>query len=50
MAERTLKGVSVAILIADRFEQVGLTEPPKALGEAGATTKIVSPKHERRRA
>jgi putative intracellular protease/amidase len=50
MAERTLKGLSVAILIADGFEQVELTEPRKALDEAGATTKIVSPKHQRRQA
>jgi putative intracellular protease/amidase len=48
MAERTLKGV--AILIADGFEQVELTEPRKAREEARATTKVVSPKHQRRRA
>jgi protease I len=33
----------VAILVAEGFEQVELTEPRKALDEAGAETKIVSP-------
>ena len=33
----------MAILVTDGFEQVELTEPRKALDEAGATTKIVSP-------
>jgi putative intracellular protease/amidase len=50
MAEDTLKGLNVAILVTDGFEQVELTEPRKALDEAGATTKIVSPKHQRVRA
>ena len=45
-----LKGLNVAILVTDGFEQVELTEPRKALDEAGATTKIVSPKHQRVRA
>ncbi|MDQ6660798.1 MAG: type 1 glutamine amidotransferase [Chloroflexota bacterium] len=34
----------VAILVTDDFEQVELAEPKKALEQAGATTKIVSPK------
>jgi protease I len=38
-----LKDVRIAILVADGFEQVELTEPRKALEEAGAKTKIVSP-------
>jgi protease I len=38
-----LKGKKVAILVADGFEQVELTEPKKALDEAGAETSIVSP-------
>jgi protease I len=42
MAKR-LEGKKVAILVADGFEQVELTEPRKALEEAGATTQIVSP-------
>jgi protease I len=42
MAEQ-LKGKKVAILVANGFEQVELTEPKRALEEAGATTAIVSP-------
>jgi protease I len=38
-----LRGLKVAILVADGFEQIELTEPKKALDEAGAETKIVSP-------
>lgn len=38
-----LEGMKIAILVADGFEQVELTEPKKALEEAGATTQIVSP-------
>lgn len=38
-----LKGIRVAILIENGFEQVEMTEPRKALEEAGAETKIVSP-------
>jgi protease I len=37
-----LKDKRVAILVADGFEQVELTEPRKALDEAGARTQIVS--------
>ena len=50
MAQDTLKGLNVAILVTDGFEQVELTEPRKALDDAGATTKIVSPKNRRVRA
>jgi len=50
MVKDTLKGLNVAILVTDGFEQVELTEPRKALDEAGATTKIVSPKRQRVRA
>ncbi|MBB3320237.1 MULTISPECIES: type 1 glutamine amidotransferase domain-containing protein [unclassified Rhizobium] len=50
MAEDTLKGLNVAILVTDGFEEVELTGPRKALDEAGATTKIVSPKHQHVRA
>jgi len=39
-----LDGKKVAILVADGFEQVEMTEPRKALQKAGAETKIVSPK------
>ncbi len=34
----------VAILVEDGFEQVELTEPRKALDNAGAQTQIISPK------
>jgi protease I len=44
MAEQTLKGLKVAILATDGFEQVELTEPRKALDQAGAETRVVSPK------
>jgi protease I len=40
----TLKGKKVAILATDGFEQVELTEPRKALDEAGATTQVIAPK------
>ena len=39
----SLSGKKVAILVADGFEQVELTEPKKALEAAGAMTEIVSP-------
>jgi protease I len=38
-----LDGKTVAILVADGFEQVEMTEPRKALDEAGAKTQIISP-------
>jgi protease I len=40
---RDLDGKHVAILVANGFEQVELTEPKRALEEAGAKTAIVSP-------
>jgi protease I len=42
MAEE-LRGQRVAILVADGFEQVEMTEPRQALKDAGAKTQIVSP-------
>lgn len=39
-----LEGRKVAILVTDGFEQVEMTEPRKALDEAGAETVLVSPK------
>ena len=42
-----LKGVKVAILVTDGFEQVELVRPRKALDAAGADTHIVSPRPER---
>ena len=47
MADEPLKGLTVAILVTDGFEQVELTEPRKALDAAGAKTKVVSPKADR---
>lgn len=37
-----LQGKKIAILATDGFEQVELTEPKKALEEAGAATEVVS--------
>ncbi len=39
-----LRGKKVAILIENGFEQVEMVEPRKALDQAGAETKIVSPR------
>jgi protease I len=46
LMERRLEGKKVAILVADGFEQVELTEPKKALEAAGAKIEIVSPAEE----
>ena len=50
MANETLKGLKVAILIEDGFEQVEMVEPRKALDQAGAETRIVSPRDKHVRA
>ena len=42
-----LAGKKVAILVDNGFEQVELTEPRKALDNAGATTHIVSPQKDK---
>ncbi len=47
MANETVTGLKVAILVTDGFEEVELVEPRKALDQAGAETSIVSPKGER---
>jgi protease I len=39
-----IKGLKVAILATDGVEQVELTEPQKALKQAGAEVSVVSPK------
>src|ERR1700749_2564438 len=39
-----LQGKKIAIVVTDGFEQVELTEPKKALEEAGATVHVISPK------
>ena len=43
MSTETVKGKKIAILVTDGFEQSELLEPRKALDEAGAITKVVSP-------
>jgi protease I len=40
----SLSGKKIAILATDGFEQVELTEPKKALEDAGATTHVIAPK------
>jgi protease I len=42
MASKDLTGKRVALLVAKGFEEVELTEPKKALEQAGAATDIVS--------
>ena len=44
MVGHALKGMRIAILVTDGFEQVELVKPRSALDELGALTKIVSPK------
>ncbi len=44
MADTRLSGRSVAVLATDGVEQVELTEPVKALKQAGAQVQVVSPK------
>ena len=46
MAE-ALKGKRIAVLVANGFEQVEMTEPRKALEEAGAKTDLISPEKEK---
>lgn len=46
----TIKGIKVAILIDDGFEEVEMVKPRAALDEAGAKTSIVSPAGEEVRA
>ena len=43
MQGNQLNGMRVAILVSDDFEQAEMTEPKKALEQAGATTTIISP-------
>ncbi len=47
MAHENLKGLKVAILIDNGYEQVELIEPRKMLDQAGAVTRIVSTQGER---
>jgi len=41
--QQRLDGCRVAILVTDGFEQVEMTEPRKALDEAGAQTDLIAP-------
>jgi protease I len=41
--EKSLAGKTVALLVANGFEELEMTEPQRALLAAGATIKIVSP-------
>jgi protease I len=43
MPQNKLDGMKVAILVADNFEQVEMTEPKKAIEEAGAKTVVIAP-------
>lgn len=43
----TLNDTKVAILVENGFEQVELVEPRRALQQAGADTRVVSPQRER---
>jgi protease I len=45
-----LKGLKIAILVADGFEQAEMTEPRKALEQAGAKTYLISPSKDKVRA
>ena len=47
MDHDNLKGLKVAILVEDGFERVELVDPRRALDQAGAVTRIVSPRGER---
>ena len=47
MESNDIRGLRVAVLVTDGFEQVELIEPREALDEAGAETRIVSPKDNR---
>jgi protease I len=44
MQEKKLDGVRVAIIVNNDFEQVEMTEPRKALDQAGAQTTLIAPK------
>ena len=44
MTGENLKGLNVAILATDGFEQVELMQPRQALDDVGAVTRVVAPK------
>ncbi len=43
MQQGNLRGMRVAVVVADDFEQVEMTEPRKALEQAGAQVTLISP-------
>jgi protease I len=45
--QKSLEGLTVAIIVTDGFEEVELTEPRRALQSAGAQTQIVSPSRDK---
>ena len=45
--DKQLDNLRVAILVAEGFEEVEMTEPRKALEEAGAETILVSPERDK---
>jgi deglycase len=47
MSSKNLQGLKVAILVANGFEQAELEEPRKALDQAGAETKVISPEKDK---
>jgi protease I len=44
VGQNSLDGMRVAIVLSDDFEQVEMTEPRKALEQAGAKTMLIAPK------
>lgn len=42
MSEKPLQGVTVAVLVADGFEQIEVTRPIRALQRAGANVRVLS--------
>lgn len=42
-----LKGLKVAILVNDGFEEVEMVKPRQALDDAGAETRVVSPQNKK---
>lgn len=42
--DQRLDGMRIAIIVSNDFEQVEMTEPRKALDQAGAKTTLISPK------
>lgn len=48
--KKELEGLTVAILVTNGFEELEMTEPRKALDEAGAKTVLISPERSKVRA